>query len=151
MAVIVSSEAGAGLGAALDALLPLETELPYANFAPVAHRAGAAVALHRRRWCVPCAGPGVLVARSDEGRPLAAMRPEYREFESEHFGIAMARIEPPVAVPDEARRPALRAVYRAAVDALREAGIVHVAARASTRDPVTGWVLQELGGVQPLS
>jgi hypothetical protein len=58
----------------------------------------------------------------------------------------MARIEPPVALPeDETRAAALRVLYREAFAALREAGFVHVAARASTRDRITPWVLQELG------
>jgi hypothetical protein len=138
---------GERLGAALDELLPSEPHLPYANFAPLAARPGSARQLHRRRWLEPCDGPAVLVARRD-GRPVAALRLEARPFESEHFGVRMARVEPPIAMADdEVRAPALRTAYGATIARLREAGFQHVALRASTRDRVAPWVIQELGGV----
>jgi hypothetical protein len=108
---------GERLGAALDELLPSEPHLPYANFAPLAARPGSARQLHRRRWLEPCDGPAVLVARRD-GRPVAALRLEARPFESEHFGVRMARVEPPIAMADdEVRAPALRTAYLDAVHA----------------------------------
>ena len=46
------------------------------------------------------------------------------------------------------RLPALRALYRAAWDTLRERGIAHLAAASSTQDRAACWALQELGGFQ---
>lgn len=139
----VDLESGARLGEALDVLLASEPDLPYANFAPVAARPGAAVAIHRDRWLD---GGDVLVARTPGGAPLAAVRVDARPFESEHFGIPMALLDRPLAVDDAERRLAgLRAVLGAAVDHARSLGFVHLAARASTRDRVAPWVLQELG------
>lgn len=137
---------GAALEAALGPLLASERELAYANFAPVAAREGAAQALHRRRWLDPHERVATLVAQDGAGRPLAALRLEGRPFESEHFGLRMARIERPLGSPDPARRlAALRPLYRAAFQRLAGDGYVHVAARASTRDRATPWVLQECG------
>ena len=139
----VDLERGPRLADALDPLLAVEPDLPYANFAPVAARPGAAAAIHRERWLD--AGEA-LVARSREGAPLAAVRVEPRAFESEHFGIPMAMLDRPLATDDpEARIAALRVLLRAAIEHARERGFAHVAARASTRDRVTPWVLQELG------
>lgn len=139
----VDLECGAPLEDALDALLAVEPDLPYSNFAPVAARAGAASAIHRKRWLD--AGEA-LVARSDAGAPLAAARVDARPFESAHFGIPMALLDRPLAIAEPAgRTDALRAVLRAAVDHARTRGFVHLAARASTRDRATPWVLQELG------
>ncbi len=143
----VARESGAGLEEALEILLPLERELAYANFQPVAARPGAAAALHRERFRAAAERGAAFVARGGDGRPLAAVHYEDRPFESEHFGLAMARLEPPVAVPGaDERAQALRALYRGALGGLAEAGVAHVAARASTRDRAAGWVLQELGG-----
>ena len=91
----------------------------------------------------------MLVCRDPDDRPLAILRLAHREFESTHFGIPMAKIEAPAAVADETHRlPALRALYRAASAALREAGYRHVSAVSSTQDRVACWVLQELGYFQ---
>jgi hypothetical protein len=85
------------------------------------------------------------VAR-DAGRPLAAMYAAERDFESRHFTIRAAQIEQPAAVADVDRRPAsLRALVPAVVNALRADGYTHIAARTSTRDRATPWVLQENG------
>ncbi|MGH0036849.1 MAG: hypothetical protein ACQGVK_17625 [Myxococcota bacterium] len=147
MGLIVTPESADTLDAVLEELLPLERELPYANFAPVAARPGAAIALHRDRWLADGRWP-VWVARAGDGRPLAALRADHRDFESEHFGLAMARIEQPIGVADESLRgAALRELYAAAAETLRGAGVAHVAARASTRDRVTPWVLQRAGAV----
>jgi hypothetical protein len=139
----VALETGARLEEALDVLLAREPDLPYANFAPVAARAGAAVALHRERWLD---GGDVLVARTPDGAPQAAARVDSRAFESDHFGIPMAMVDRPIAVPDgPARLAALRAVLRASLEHARSSGFAHLASRASTRDRVTPWVWQELG------
>lgn len=135
---------GDALDAALLALLPAEPELPYANFLPVARREGAAVELHRRRWTA--AGAICTSVAYADGKPLAAVRAVPREFESAHFGMQMAQLGLPIAVRDHELRPAaLRAAYTDALAAVREAGYVHIAARASTRDRAATWVLQELG------
>jgi hypothetical protein len=142
----VAPAEGAALEQALAALLPAEPELAYANFAPIAARAGAAVSLHHGRWCGAAGVVAALVAYDASGRPLAAIRLEDRPFESEHFGLRMARIEPPIGVRAPGLRlAALRALYRAAFERLAASGHVHVAARASTRDRAAPWVLQECG------
>ncbi len=147
MSVRVEVEQDERLEEALEVLLPVEPHLAYANFLPVARRPGAAVALHRARWR---GGDdlGVLVARDDGDRPLAALRLEPRPFESAHFELAMARIEPPLGVADDATRDAgLAALYPAALEQLAQRGIEHVAARASTRDRAAPWRIQAQGGV----
>lgn len=142
----IAAENGERLDAALDVLLDAEQNLPYANFLPVARRPGAAVALHRSRWHAPGA-PAVLVARDDE-RPLAALRLDDRPFESEHLGLTMAKIEAPIGVPEEAgRQPALGALYSDALGLLEERGYDHVAVRASTRDRIAAWCIQQRGGI----
>lgn len=142
----VGEVAGDALGAVLEPLLGEEPELAYANFAPVAARSGAAVALHRERWIAPEGRIAVLVASARDGRPLGALRLEERPFESEHFGLTMARIDGPIAVREPALRlAALRALYRDAFARLRASGYAHVAARASTRDRAAPWALQERG------
>ncbi|MDJ0785252.1 MAG: hypothetical protein QNK05_00500 [Myxococcota bacterium] len=146
-AVVAAS--GDALDEALDLLLPLEPELAYANFAPVAARDGAAQALHRGwfRSRPGTIGAGTWLALESR-EPTGCIQLVHRGFESEHFGRPMARIEQPVAVADGDRRAAaLRALIPEALAAAREAGYEHVAARASTRDRVTPWVLQELGGI----
>ena len=141
----VEVEQGPRLADAVDRLLAAEPELPYANFAPIAARRGAAAAIHRERWT---SGSDVLVARTPGGEPLAAVRLDERAFESAHFGISMATLERPLAVADPVLRLAgLRAVSRAALERARQRGFVHLAARASTRDRVAPWVLQDLGAV----
>ncbi|HEY8495066.1 MAG TPA: hypothetical protein VIN04_14335 [Myxococcota bacterium] len=134
------------LAAALDVLLDAEPELAYANFAPIAARPGAAQALHRRRWLAREEHVATLLARDGDGRPLAALRLEERPFESEHFGLRMARVERPLGMRDPALRlAALRPLYRAAFARLAELGFAHVAARASTRDRAAPWAIQEAG------
>lgn len=124
-------------------LLAVEPELAYANFAPVAARPGAAAAIHRERWRE---AEDVLVARAEGGAPLAAVRLDARPFESEHFELPMAMLDRPIAAVDPAARlDGLRAVLRAAIERARERGFAHLAARASTRDRVSPWALQELG------
>jgi hypothetical protein len=141
----VERERGARLADALDALLAAEPELAYANFAPIAARAGAVQAIHRSRWID---GDEVLVARTPDGAPLAAVRLEERPFESAHFGLPMASLDRPIAVAEPASRlEGLRAVLRAGVERARERSFAHVAVRASTRDRVMPWALQELGAV----
>lgn len=139
----VDFDRGDRLAEALDALLAVEPDLPYANFAPVAARAGAAATIHRARWLETGAA---LVARDASGAPIAAARIEARPFESEHFGIPMATLDRPLAVADpEQRLAGVRAVLEATVEHARAEGFVHLAARASTRDRVTPWALQERG------
>jgi GNAT superfamily N-acetyltransferase len=139
----VELERGTALAAALDALLAVEPDLPYANFAPLAARPGSAAAVHRERWL---AAGAALVARGADGTPLAAARVDARPFESEHFGLPMAIVDRPLATADPSLRLAgLRMLLPAAVEHARERGFAHLAARASTRDRVTPWVLQELG------
>jgi len=71
---------------------------------------------------------------------------EHRTFESRHFGLSMAKIEAPLAVPQESLRlAALRTLYRAACATLRAGAHQHMAAVASTQDRVACWVLQEIG------
>jgi len=124
-------------------LLPLEPYLAYANFPPIG---GRAVDFHRPHWLAASTAGALLVARDDGGRPLAALRLSRRAFESEHFGMAMAAIDAPIAVPgDELRLPALRALYRAACDVLRADGYAHVSAVSSTQDRAACWALQEAG------
>jgi hypothetical protein len=146
MRVCVEREQGARLDEALEALLAAEPYLAYANFPPIARGADGASKLHRRQWQSAADPPGVLVARDEGGRPLAALCLGHRDFESQHFGIPMARIEAPLGVADEARRlPALRALYGAGSEALRQRGYQHVSAVSSTRDRTACWALQELG------
>jgi hypothetical protein len=145
MELHVAGEQGARLDEALETLLRGEPHLAYANFPPIAAQADGTVRLHRR-WWRPGEGRAVLVARDANQRPLAALRLEPREFESRHFGVRMAKIEPPAAVREEhPRLAALRALYAAACDALRGEGYRHVSAVSSTQDRITCWVLQELG------
>lgn len=144
MRISVARETGGRLAQAVDALLPGEPELPYANFAPIAARAGAARSLHRGRWLA--SGEESWVVRDSRGDPLAALRWSHRPFESAHFGRSMSMTALPLAASDrERRRAGLFAAYRALVEHQRERGCVHAAFRASTRDRVTPWVLQELG------
>jgi hypothetical protein len=135
----------AGPEPSLDALLAVEPHLDYANFQPVAERAGAAQALHRERWI---AGEGqAWLVRDASGRAVAALRAAPRPFESAHFGLAMARLEAPIAVAEaEPRFAALRALYATARAELSAAGCAHVAARLSTRDREGCWAVQEAGG-----
>jgi hypothetical protein len=145
MGIQVTPVSGAALDAVLDALLPSEPELAYANFAPIAARADAAIGLHRDLWRGDRQGT-VLVATRD-GEALAALRVEPRPFESEHFGIAMARCEPPLAVASgRSRSEALARLYGEALVYTRDVGFAHLALRASTRDPAACWALQTNGG-----
>lgn len=146
MRVRVAREEGDRLEEGLAGLLPVEPNLAYGNFAPIAQRGGGAVGLHLCWWRTAAAGQGVLVARDEQDRPLAMLRLGHRDFESQHFGMPMAKIELPVGVAEEgARLPAMRALYRAASDLLRADGYRHLSAVSSAHDRVTCWVLQELG------
>jgi hypothetical protein len=143
MDLSIELASGSRRAGAVEALLAVEPDLPYANFAPVAARRGAAAAIHRARWLE--AGD-VLVASTPAGEPLAAVRLDERAFESAHFGVAMAALERPLARPEpELRTAGLRAALAAGFARARERGFAHLAARASTRDRVTPWLLQELG------
>ena len=134
------------LAEALDALLPAEPHLDYANFAPVAHRGGAAEGLHRLRWLETKGRIFTLVATSDDGRPLALLRAETRPWESDHFDLAMAKLEMPVAhADDETRFAALAALYPEALRRLAADAYAHVAIRTSTRDRAAGWAAQDAG------
>jgi hypothetical protein len=146
MSVRISQERGTQLATPALTLLSAEPYLAYANFRPMASREGAVVALHLERWKQAANGLGVLVARSEDGAPLAMLRLAHREFESQHFGLPIAQIEAPAGVADETvRLPALRALYRAACDNLRQAGYQHFTALASAQDRVACWTLQETG------
>src|SRR5688572_21244623 len=98
MGISVARERGARLDEALAALLAIEPHLIYANFPPIA---GRTIDLHRRWWVGAADGEGVLVARDEADRPLATLRLERRQFESAHFDMPIAKIEPPLAKPDE--------------------------------------------------
>jgi hypothetical protein len=149
MPLRIARESGALLDQALAALLQVEPYLAYTNFPAMARREGAVLGLHRRRWQAAGDGLGVLVARDERDCPLAAVALAHRAFESEHFGIPMVKVDPPLAVADEAGRlPALTALYGAACARLREQGYRHLSAVASTRDRVSCWVLQERGAFQ---
>jgi hypothetical protein len=144
MSVHVAREQGERLDEALAELVASEPYLPYANFDPIGPE--RARRLHERRWRAESGGLGVLVARDDGGRPLAAICLEHRDFESRHFGLTMAKIEPAMAVePEPARIAALRALYARAAADLQSAGYQHLAAIASTHDRIGCWALQELG------
>ncbi len=133
------------LRSVLDDLLEQEPELPYANFQPIAQRAGAAAHLHRELWLKPSRSQ-VWGVFASNGKPLAALRAEHREFESEHFGFEAAKIDQPIAVRDAGLRlEALRTLYPPLLEALGSSRYSHVAARASTRDRCTAWVLQDNG------
>jgi hypothetical protein len=144
----VEAASDAELEDALDALLATEPHLDYANFQPIAARRGAAAALHRRRWLEAHDRACVLIARDRGGRPLGLVRALERPFESEHFGVRMARVEPPLAVSEQHDRlPVLVALYASLEMQLRDAGYRHAALRASTRDPAAAWALQHRGAV----
>lgn len=146
MPVRVAREDGERLGGALDVLLQEEPYLAYANFPAVARREGAVDRLHRARFLRAAPGLGVLVARDAADRPLAALPLAHRAFESAHFDMSMARLDPPAAVSDaDARLEAMRALYTAAMTELRQRGYVHVSALVSTHDRGTCWVAQEHG------
>ncbi len=143
MRISVARERGAALEEALGALLAVEPYLAYANFPPIAPRT---VELHRRWWLAAADAEGALVARDQASIPLATVRLERRAFESAHFGIPIARIDAPAAVPaEDVRLPALRALYGLAWEVLREAGHRHVCALSSTQDRIACRVVQELG------
>jgi hypothetical protein len=147
MRVRVAPEHGARLDEALGALLAVEPYLAYANFPPVARREGALLGLHLSRWRAAARGLGAFVARDEADRPLAAIALDHREFESGHFGLRMAKAEPPLALPREDERlPALRELYGAARAALRERGYDHLAAVTATQDRVGAFAAQEAGG-----
>ena len=147
MSLSVSLESGSRLDEALDALLDDEPHLPGRSFARWVERPDAAARFHRTRWRRAAGGLGAVVVRDSTDRPLATVQLERRAFESTHFGIEMAKIEPPVAVADDGlRRRALKAAYGAAFETLRTAGYAHVVARATAADRATCWTAQELGG-----
>jgi hypothetical protein len=139
-------EAGAELADALAVLLPLENDLAYGNFAPIASREGATLALHAARWQRSDDEIATFVARDGDGQPLVAARLDARPFESQHFELPMAAIDAPVGVADgERRQRALAALLKAAFACARERGIAHVAVRASARDIATSRAAQQLG------
>lgn len=141
--VTVARETGARLDDAVDVLLRAEPWLAYANFPPIADRGDGALGLHRRHWRT---ATHALVARDADARPVAVVRLDHRDFESRHFGLRMAGLAPVAAVADETvRLAALRALYRAALAALRDDGYQHVAATTATQDRCAYWALQELG------
>lgn len=145
MQIRVALEQGPALDEALDLLLPNEPYLTYLNFEPMV-RSGGALKVHRRAWVDAGAVRNVLVARDAGGRPLAALQVGRRDFESKHFGLAMAKIEPPLApAADAARVAPLSALYGAATDILRERRFQHCSAVTSTHDRVAWWVLQRGG------
>ena len=146
--ISVDAASDAEVEEALTRLLAIEPNLDYGNFQPLAARAGAAESLHRRRWLDGQGRIALLLARDRAGRPLALLRAVERPFESAHFGMRMARVEPPLASPDlEVRLPALSALYRSMCERLQGAGYVHAALRTSTRDPAAPWALQHAGAL----
>ena len=112
----VAPEGGAALDDALTSLLAVEPYLAYATFAAIAPGLHA---LHRGWWRAAEERGPVLVARDGTGCPVAAIRIDERGFESRHFGLRMARVEPPRAAADEGTAPrgAARALRRRARDA----------------------------------
>jgi len=143
MHVTATLEDAEALSSAAAELIACEPHVPYANFAPLTGRADSLLRIHRARLAGASAA---IVARDAGGRPLAVAALDRRPFESNHFGIEMARIDQPLATDDvNARASALEMVYRAALELAGERGYRHLAARASTRDPAAGWVLQRLG------
>jgi hypothetical protein len=145
MRLEVERERGERLDDALRTLIAADPYLAYANFAPIATRPGALHALHLGHWRAAADALGVLVAR-DAGRPLGVLRLDRRDFESQHFGMAVARIDVPLAVADEPTRlAALRALYAAAIGILRAQGYDHVTTGASTQDRIGCWAVQEAG------
>jgi hypothetical protein len=136
------------LEAALDEILGAEPHLDYGNFQPIAEREGAATMLHRRRWLDRDGRVTVLVARDRQGRALGLLRACERPFESEHFGLRMAKVEAPVASAHvDGREAALRPLYREMCEHLRQAGYEHAAFRISTRDPAAAWAVQHAGAI----
>ena len=128
----------------LKALLRDEADLPYANFRPMRQRRAELVRMHHRRWVDAADSPEFVGARDASGRLIGALRLSRRAFESEHFGLPMARIEIPLGPRDrQARIGVLRELYAAAHGRLADLGYAHVAARASTADAVASWVLQQ--------
>ena len=143
----IAVEEGPRLEESLEALLPVEPHLAYANFPPIARREGALLPLHLGRWRAAARALGVLVARDERDRPVAALGLEHRAFESAHFGMSMAKIEPTVATPqEETRLAALRGLYSTAYDTLRERGYEHLSVVASTQDRAACRAAQEVGG-----
>ncbi|HYD50508.1 MAG TPA: hypothetical protein VEB21_19285 [Terriglobales bacterium] len=141
----VAYEQGTSLEQALQELLGVEPYLAYANFAPIGARDGALIRLHRQRY-LPDGERRTLVARDSHGRPLAALAVAPRPFETQHFGMPMAKVEVPLAVAgDELRLTALRELYDAAWSDLAGDGCAHVAASVSANDRVAAWAIQELG------
>lgn len=148
MRVHVGEADAARLGEALDALLPGEPDLAYANFPPFASRADALHALHRRRFAEVRDALATLVASDGDGRPLACARAARRPFDSEHFGLPMAVIDRPLGVADpERREAAFGALLGEAFAKLAAAGIAHVAVRVSADDAPASIALQRLGAV----
>lgn len=132
---------------ALAALLPLDGDLPYANFSPIAEREGALFEFHRRRWLAPQRLIAHLVACDEAtGRTLGCARLDERPFESGHFGLGMALLDRPLAPADPALREAVLAgLVREASRLLRELGFAHLAVRLSAEDGAGAWALQEQG------
>jgi len=127
-------------------LTPVEPYLAYSNFAPIASRGDALLDLHREHMRATATKLGVIVARSSDGEPLALAGLADRAFESAHFGLKMARVDPPLAVADDrCRGEALRGVFDAALAVLRERGYDHVSIAASTHDRIACWIAQDLG------
>jgi hypothetical protein len=146
MRVHVAAADAQQLGEALDALLPGEPDLAYANFPPLAERGDALHALHRRRFAEARDALATLVARDGDGHPLACARLARRPFDSEHFGLPLAAIDRPLGVGDgERRAAAFSELFGEAFARLRAAGVAHVAVRASSDDAAASIALQRLG------
>lgn len=139
-------ESGDRLEEALAVLTPAEPYLAYANFAAIAARGKALFDLHRAHLRANASRLGVLVVRDRAGQPLAMAGLGDREFESTHFGLRMARVDPPHAVADDQQRSeALRELYATALDLLQQRSYQHVCLAASTHDRVACWLAQDAG------
>jgi dTDP-4-amino-4,6-dideoxy-D-galactose acyltransferase len=77
---------------------------------------------------------GVVVAARGRGRPLAVASVESLAWDSAFFGLPMGRIGTLVAEASPDGGEALAVVLDAALEAAREVGLQHLAARADTED-----------------
>lgn len=141
------AESGAELGRAIDALLALEGDLPYANFAPLRVSPPALAHLHAARWRACDQTVATVVSRDAAKRPLVALRLERRPFESQHFSRPIAVVPPPVGIAETAiRQSALDAALPVLIETARKQRIAHLVVRVSARDIAGTRAIQAVGG-----